>query len=131
MRRLMIAAALVAGLMLSTASPASADPSPPYIASVKWVGSGHSKSLHVYPTKAGRAESVLPSAAAQGGEAWGEVLALAPDAATPGMRAQFICHWEYAELAQPGKTSWDLEPWRPVVDDQQMFNAGCNPGGGN
>jgi hypothetical protein len=56
------------------------------------------------------------------------VLALAPDAATPGMRAQFICHWEYAELAQPGKTSWDLEPWRPVVDDQQMFNAGCNPG---
>jgi hypothetical protein len=24
------------------------------------------------------------------------------------MRAQFICHREYAELAQPGKTSWDL-----------------------
>lgn len=128
MPRLMIAAAIGAGLMLSTASPASADPSPPYIAKVKWVGSGHHASLHVYPTKAGRAESVLPFGPAQGDEAWSEVLALASDAATPGMRAQFICHWDYAELAQPGKTSWDLEPRRPVVDDQQMFNAGCNPG---
>ena len=46
------------------------------------------------------------------------------------MRAQFVCHWRFAEIAEPGKTSWNLEPWRPVVDDQAMVDAGCNPGGG-
>ena len=45
------------------------------------------------------------------------------------MRAQFLCHWNFAEFAEPGKTSWDLEPWRPAVDDSQMLLAGCNPGG--
>ena len=62
-------------------------------------------------------------------EAWAEVLALSPDADTPGMRAQFVCHWQFAEFAQPGKTSWNLEPWRPVVDDAEMVASGCNPGG--
>ena len=40
-----------------------------------------------------------------------------------------MCHWQFAELAQPGKTSWNLEPWRPVVDDAEMVASGCNPGG--
>ena len=53
----------------------------------------------------------------------------APDADTPGMRAQFLCHWNFAEFAEPGKPSWDLEPWRPDVDDGVMVLAGCNPGG--
>jgi hypothetical protein len=61
--------------------------------------------------------------------AWAEVLALAPDADTPGMYQQFICHWELAELGQPGKTSWNLEPWRPAVSDEQMLDSRCNPGG--
>ena len=39
-----------------------------------------------------------------------------PDADTPGMREQFLCHWQLAEFAEPGKTSWNLEPWRPEVD---------------
>ena len=52
----------------------------------------------------------------QADEAWAEVLASAPDADTPGMRAQFLCHWQLAEFAEPGKTSWNLEPWRPSVD---------------
>ena len=42
-------------------------------------------------------------------EAWGEVLAMAPDADTPGMRAQFVCHFKFAEFVEPGKTSWNLE----------------------
>ena len=58
------------------------------------------------------------------------MLALAPDAATPGMHEQFLCHWELAEVFQPGKPSWNLEPWRPVVDDTTMVSSGCNPGGG-
>ena len=45
------------------------------------------------------------------------------------MRAQFMCHWYFAEAGAPGKTSWNLEPWRPVVDDRQMLKARCNPGG--
>ena len=32
-------------------------------------------------------------------------------------------------MLQPGKTSWNLEPWRPVVDDTTMIGSGCNPGG--
>lgn len=60
--------------------------------------------------------------------AWAEVLALSPEADTAGMRAQFICHWQYAEIRQPGKPSWNLEPWRPVVDDSEMLASGCNPG---
>ena len=32
-------------------------------------------------------------------------LASAPDADIPGMRAQFMCHWQFAELVEPGKTS--------------------------
>jgi hypothetical protein len=45
------------------------------------------------------------------------------------MRDQFICHWHYAETAMPGKSSWNLEPWRPVVTEDVMIAAGCNPGG--
>jgi hypothetical protein len=57
------------------------------------------------------------------------VLALAPDANTAGMHEQFNCHWELAEVAEPGKISWNLEPWRPVVDAATMVSSGCNPGG--
>jgi hypothetical protein len=50
-------------------------------------------------------------------------------AAPPSMRAQFVCHRQFAELVKPGKTSWNLEPWRPVVDESEMLRTGCNPGG--
>jgi hypothetical protein len=130
MRRLLIGAVIAAALALPAAGTASADPNPapPFIKDARWVPPGHHSSLHIYPTQTGRAASVRPDSTSQADEGWGEVLALAPDAATPGMRAQFMCHWDYAEMAEPGKSSWDLEPWRPVVDDQQMIAAGCNPG---
>jgi hypothetical protein len=84
----------------------------------------------VYPTASGRAAArQLGSAGPDAEEAWSEVLALAPDADTPGMREQFLCHWELAEVLQPGKASWNLEPWRPVVDATTMIGSGCNPGG--
>ncbi|SPM38846.1 hypothetical protein MNAB215_1027, partial [Mycobacterium numidiamassiliense] len=57
------------------------------------------------------------------------VLTKSSHADTPGMRAQFVCHWQFAEIVQPGKPSWNLEPWRPVVDDAEMVASGCNPGG--
>ncbi|TDH52929.1 DUF2599 domain-containing protein [Mycobacterium talmoniae] len=118
------------------AAPASADESPtqapyapPFVDHTEWVQWAGKPSLRVYPTAAGRAAAGDVGTGAQGDEAWAEVLTLAPDADTPGMRAQFLCHWQWAEFAQPGKTSWNLEPWRPVVDDGTMLAAGCNPGG--
>ena len=136
------AAVLVALLCwLSAAVPALADPgtgeatpsnqsySPPFIDHTEWTQWGRLASLRVFPTPSGRAAARLPGTSAAADEAWGEVLALSPDADTAGMRSQFICHWQFAEMAQPGKTSWNLEPWRPIVDDSEMVASGCNPGG--
>jgi Protein of unknown function (DUF2599) len=125
--RCALLAAVGAVAALFVAAPADAAPSeppPPYIDHTQWVNG--MSSLRVYPTRAGRVAStefVSPN------EAWGEVLADAPSADAPGMRAQFVCHWLLAEAAEPGKPSWNLEPWRPVVDDATMFSTGCNPGG--
>jgi hypothetical protein len=118
-------AVVVAGWSSASAS-ADANPGPPYIDHATWEHWGDLSSLRVYPTTAGREASGQD---AQGAEAWSEVVTLSPDADTPGMRAQFMCHWDFAEIAQPGKTSWNLEPWRPVVDNQTMIDTRCNPGG--
>lgn len=115
------------GAAPATADPGS-DPGPPYIDHTQWAHWGRLTSLRIYPTPAGRAAARQAAPTGAADEAWAEVLALAPDADTPGMRAQFICHWQFAEFAQPGKTSWNLEPWRPVVDDSEMVASGCNPG---
>jgi hypothetical protein len=135
-------AAAFVGLLgsLSGVPPALADPaggaatpsapSPPFVDHTEWTRwGGGLTSLRVFPTPSGRAAAREPGTAASADEAWAEVLALSPDADTAGMRAQFICHWQFAEVAQPGKASWNLEPWRPVVDDAEMVASGCNPGG--
>ena len=128
LRATLAVAAVAAGAAIACAAAAHADtaPPPPYIDHTEWVHWADLSSLRVYPTPAGRQASVdfvKPD------EAWSEVIRMAPDADLPGMRQQFVCHWEIAEFAQPGKTSWNLEPWRPVVDDAKMLAAGCNPGG--
>lgn len=124
---------LLAGQVIIGAAPAAADtlPGPPYIDHTSWERYGGGlTSLRVFPTKAGRVVAGdIGKTAAQTDEAWREVLTLAPGAGTPGMRDQFVCHWNFAEFAEPGKTSWDLEPWRPAVDGNTMTLSGCNPGG--
>jgi hypothetical protein len=141
MRVLALAASAVVALL--GAVPASADPGaagataptypPPFVDHVfwtQWSQRNHLTSLRVYPTASGRAAArQVGSAGPDADEGWSEVLALAPDADTPGMREQFLCHWELAEVLQPGKASWNLEPWRPVVDATTMIGSGCNPGG--
>ena len=130
--RLAIAAAMVA-LPLSVAFAPSAlaepVPAPPYVDHVEWAKWGDLSSLRVYPTAAGRLAAGHVGTNAQADEAWAEVLTLTPDADLPGMKPQFLCHWQFAEIAHPGKTSWNLEPWRPEVTEDQMLGAGCNPGG--
>jgi Protein of unknown function (DUF2599) len=137
MKRLLASVVVLAALL--SAAPAAADPEadpgagprPPFVDHTQWATQsaqwGRLTSLRIYPTPAGRAAARQAGTAAAD-EAWAEVLALSPDADTPGMRAQFICHWQFAEFVQPGKTSWNLEPWRPVVDDSEMIASGCNPG---
>lgn len=130
MRRSLAAsvAAMTAALVL--AGTASADvPGPPYVASAEWAKWGDLSSLRVYPTQAARVAAAQFGTDTEANEAWTEVLTLAPDAEIPGMREQFMCHWQYAELAEPGKTSWNLEPWRPEVSVDEMVAARCNPGG--
>ncbi len=124
-------AALAATFCLfASAGLAAADPvGPPLVDHTEWAHWGDLSSLRVYPTQTGRDGARRENNPLQGEEAWTEVLALAPDADIPGMREQFLCHWTYAEFAQPGKTSWNLEPWRPVVDAATMVRTGCNPGG--
>lgn len=102
---------------------------PPYIARTQWVQTSVGPSLQVYPTPAGRR---VTSPDAQG-KAWREVLAKSGryeqfSAHSPGMRAQFDCHWVWARAVQPDKPSWNLEPTRPVVTDDQMIASRCNPG---
>ena len=130
--RLVFAAAMAAAAVpLALAPVASADavPGPPYVDHVQWAKWGDMSSLRVYPTDAARQASQDRGNDVQAGEAWAEVLMLSPDADIPGMKAQFLCHWHYAELVEPGKISWNLEPWRNEVSEEEMVAAGCNPGG--
>ncbi|HTX97713.1 MAG TPA: DUF2599 domain-containing protein [Mycobacterium sp.] len=132
MKALLAAPAAVVVALASPAGAVAAPPAPiapPFIDHTEWAQWRGLSSLRVYPTTSGRLAARQPGTTALADEAWSEVLALSPDADTPGMRAQFICHWQFAELAEPGKPSWNLEPWRPVVDDAEMVASGCNPGG--
>lgn len=122
-------AAVTATVLLAPSASADPVPAPPYIDHVTWAKWGDLSSLRVYPTDAARQAAVQFGTDAQAGQAWAEVLTLSPDAGMPGMQAQFLCHWHYAELAEPGKISWNLEPWRNEVSEEQMIAAGCNPGG--
>ncbi|MGV9714187.1 DUF2599 domain-containing protein [Gordonia sp. NPDC003424] len=111
---------------VSTSSATSAAVYPaPFIDHVQWVQTTLGRSLQIYPTTSGRRTEADTAMAA----AWAEVLRQAPDADTPGMRAQFDCHWNYARAAEPDKPSWNIEPWRPVVSDEEMIATRCNPGG--
>ncbi|WP_349306143.1 DUF2599 domain-containing protein [Gordonia sp. PP30] len=106
----------------STSTPPSLPP--PYIDYTEWVQTAVGPSLQIHPTQAGR---TVTGDGTQD-EAWSEVLKLSPNADTPGMRAQFDCHWTFARLVDPNKPSWNLEPGRPVVSQSEMIATRCNPG---
>lgn len=120
---------MAAALVLAGTASADTVPGPPYVQRTEWAKWGDLSSLRVYPTDSARVAATDFGTTAQADEAWTEVLTLSPDADIAGMREQFMCHWQYAELAYPGKTSWNLEPWRPEVSADDMLAAHCNPGG--
>lgn len=128
MRIFVTGLALASALALAPA--ASGSPTgPPYVDHVEWAKWGDLSSLRVYPTPSARASSGHAGTEPMAALAWSEVLALSPDAAIPGMQEQFLCHWNFAEFVEPGKVSWNLEPWRPEVGYEEMVASRCNPGG--
>ncbi|RIS68334.1 DUF2599 domain-containing protein [Mycobacteroides abscessus] len=122
-RRVAALAALMTALLSVNAVPAAAV-EPLLIDHVSWGATSLGRTLRIYPTPLGRTYDA-PDAV---DVAWAEVVALAPDAQTPGMRMQFDCHW-YGRVFIPDKPSWNLEPWRPQVDGALMAASQCNPGG--
>ena len=98
---------------------------PPFIDHVAWTETEQGRSLQVFPTESGRNTQGAGDLEAS----WAEVVGLDPTADTPGMRDQYACHWRFARIVDPDKTSWNLEPWRPVVTESEMIAARCNPGG--
>jgi hypothetical protein len=97
-----------------------------YVDHTEWTIVGNMRSLRVYPTAAGRQSAV---GFVDADDAWAQVVRLNPDANTAGMREQFVCHLRFAEFAEPGKVSWNLEPWRPIVNGAALIESRCNPGG--
>ncbi|MFF3228490.1 DUF2599 domain-containing protein [Nocardia suismassiliense] len=124
--RTVTAAPMATGTSRTSTTP-TVDPyaGMPLIDHVAWTETVDGSRLRVYPTTAGR-QTTFPGTDER---AWQEVLTESPDADTPGMRDQFICHWIWARLVEPNKTSWNLEPWRPAVGYQATVDARCNPGG--
>jgi len=88
------------------------------LTSATWGEREGGRSLAVDPTRWARSGGL----AAQEG-IWAAVVAAAPDADTPGMRAQMLCH----AVGAPDKVTWNLEPWRPDVDGVTMLMTRCNP----
>ncbi|MCO7275335.1 MULTISPECIES: DUF2599 domain-containing protein [Cellulosimicrobium] len=88
------------------------------VRSTDWGEREGGRSLAVDPTAWARA-------AGQAGQelVWAQVVAAEPEADTPTMHDQLVCH----AVGAPDKATWNLEPWRPDVGLLATMAARCNP----
>lgn len=88
------------------------------VRSTDWGEREGGRSLAVDPTAWARA-------AGQAGQelVWAQVVAAEPEADTPTMHDQLVCH----AVGAPDKATWNLEPWRPDVGLLATMSARCNP----
>lgn len=93
---------------------------PALVRDASWVTREGERALVVSPTAYLREHAQTDVA----DEAWRRVVAAVPEADTPGMRDQFVCHAQFAST----KDAWYLEPARPAVGYARTVMAGCNPG---
>ena len=101
-------------------SPAAIEIPERLVADARWVERDGVNALEVTPAERLRGETD----ARVFDEAWRRVVTAVPDADTPGMRDQFLCHASFAAE----KEGWFLEPSRPAVGYWNTVRAGCNPG---
>lgn len=88
------------------------------VASASWGDREGGRSLTVTPTDWGRVSGATGS-----GTAWADLLAVEPEADTPGMETQLQCHL----IGARDKATWNLEPWRPDLSLVEYALARCNP----
>ncbi|MCB7135165.1 DUF2599 domain-containing protein [Cellulosimicrobium marinum] len=86
--------------------------------SAEWGENEGGRSLAVDPTAWARSAGVAGRAVL-----WEALVAAEPEAGTPGMHDQLVCH----ALGAPDKATWNLEPWRPDVGLVAVVAARCNP----
>lgn len=117
-----------------TSPPVTAEPAPPparpecpttdTIDAAVWTRAEGGRSLAVTPRAALRG-CAGPLVRVEGTPpGWAEVVQLAgAEADTPVMLQQYLCHLRFA----PAKDTWNLEPWRPEVDEETLLGSACNP----
>lgn len=94
-----------------------------------WFGTGEPRSAVWGDHDGGRSLAVDPSAWARAAgvagwtTTWSALTTDHPDANTPGMHDQLVCH----ALGAPDKPTWNLEPWRTDVGLPATIAAACNP----
>lgn len=89
-----------------------------FVSAVDWGDREGGRSLALFPTRWGRASGLLLTF-----YGFADVVRLEPSADLPGMLSQYRCH----VLGARSKETWNLEPWRPEVNDLAMIAAQCNP----
>lgn len=88
------------------------------VVAATWGVAEGGRSLEVTPSEWARSGTL---AAQQG--LWSQLVAQHPDANSPTMHEQLLCH----VLGAAGKSTWHIEPWRPQVDALTMLRTRCNP----
>jgi hypothetical protein len=103
---------------------------PGFIADARWVENSKGWTLEVTPTAQARAAKGDYEAGVRG---WDELEAHYPDERLvtyrETLRNQYICHQQFATIAEPDKPTWNLELWRQDVPYALVVVAACNPGG--
>ncbi|WP_245993465.1 DUF2599 domain-containing protein [Xylanimonas allomyrinae] len=100
------------------------------ISSASWTKYAEGRTLKVTPTGWSRANAGSYLAGVSG---WDELYSKYKNSGLntnlDGMRDQYICHQQIVALRSPGKSTWNLDEWRPDVSYVQTVNSSCNPGG--
>ncbi len=113
---------------VSSSGPGAETPSPspsptadhgPALVSATWGEAEGGRSLAVVPADWVRTAEDFTAVEAL----WAEIVEAQPEADTPVMYDQLVCH----AVGARDKGAWNLEPWRPDVGLVAVLRARCNP----
>ncbi|WP_263731459.1 DUF2599 domain-containing protein [Cellulomonas sp. SG140] len=88
------------------------------VLAASWGEAEGGRSLEITPSEWARSGTLAAQQAL-----WSQLVAQHPDANSPTMHEQLLCH----VLGAAGKSTWHIEPWRPQVDALTMLRTRCNP----